>query len=63
MPRGLWLWPESLFVVRHGEEASNGEKVRAGVHQDEEEDAGGIQARQLRIVRHDPVQQDRHLLH
>ena len=49
--------------MRHGEEASNGEKVGAGVHQDEEEYAGGVQARQLRVVRHDPVQQDRHLLH
>ncbi len=47
----------------HGEEASNGEKVGAGVHQDEEEYAGGVQARQLRVVCHDPVQQDRHLLH
>ncbi len=49
--------------MRHGEEATDGEKVGAGVHQDEEEYAGGVQARQLRVVRHDPVQQDRHLLH
>ncbi len=46
----------------HGEEASDGKEVGAGVHEDEEEYAGGVQARQLRVVRHDPVQQDRHLL-
>ena len=51
------------IVVRHGEEASDRQEVGAGVHQDEEEDAGGVQARQLRVVRHDPVQEDRHLLH
>ena len=49
--------------MRHGEEPADGKKVGAGVHEYEEEYPGGVQARQLGVVRHDAVQQDWHLLH
>ena len=39
--------PESLLGVCHGQEPPDGQEVEPGVHQDEEEHAGGVECGQL----------------
>ena len=52
----LLVAPEGLLIVGHPEEATDGEDVGPGVHQDEEEYTRGVQSRELRVVLHYSVQ-------
>ena len=53
--------PESLLGVCHGQEPPDGQEVGPGVHQDEEEHAGGVERGQLWVILHDVVQQNSNL--
>ena len=50
--------PESLLGVRHGQEPPDGQEVGPGVHQDEEEHAGGVERGELGVILHDVVKQN-----
>ena len=46
---------ESLLSVRHGQEPPDGQEIGSGVHQDEEEHAGGVERGELGVILHDVV--------